>query len=217
MVPLLCGETGVSSSLATPSPLDVSPSVYTHDIPVSFLPFCFFFPRSSSSNCLIDPSLILPLALIMVDLTLQISLIAPLISMKRLLWRSRLLFNLPVSVLVPSPIMMVSLMRTSWTVALVLVDLVFMFGFPHLCLPLLPLLRLQNLYVPNEHLCITLRLLSPLPLLICLVLVPGHRSRLLRLFLGLELSRAPLLPLFLFLFCLLFRSSLNPQVLLLLH
>ena len=62
-------------------------------------------------------------------------------------------------------------MQTSWTVALVLVDLVVVFGFPHLCLPLAPLLRLQNLYVPNEHLCITLRLLPPLPLLIGLLLL----------------------------------------------
>ena len=41
-------------------------------------------------NCLIDPSLILPLVLIVVDLTLHISLNVPIISLKRLLWRSRL-------------------------------------------------------------------------------------------------------------------------------
>ena len=41
-------------------------------------------------NCLIDPALILSLVLIVVNLTLQISLIAHLISLKRLLWRTRL-------------------------------------------------------------------------------------------------------------------------------
>ena len=73
--------------------------------------------------------------------------------------------------LVPSPIVMVSLMQTFWTVALVLVDQVVVSGFLHLCLLLLPLLRLQNLYVQNKDLCITLRLLPPLPLLIGLLLL----------------------------------------------
>ena len=66
--------------------------------------------------------------------------------------------------LVPSHIAMVSPLRTSWTVVLVLVDLVIVFGFPHLFLPLLPLLQLQNSYVSNERLCIALRLSPPLPL-----------------------------------------------------
>ena len=65
-----------------------------------------------------------------------------------------------------SPVVMVSLMQTFWTVALVLVDLVVVSGFPHLLL-----LRLQNLYVPNEHLCIALRLLPSLPLPIGLLLL----------------------------------------------
>ena len=73
--------------------------------------------------------------------------------------------------LVPSPIIMVFLVRTSWTVAFVLVDLVIMFGFPHLCLSLLALLRLQNSYPLNERLCIALRLSPPLPLLIGLFLL----------------------------------------------
>ena len=41
-------------------------------------------------NCFIDRALILPLFLIVMDLTVQISLITPLISLKRLLWRSSL-------------------------------------------------------------------------------------------------------------------------------
>ena len=40
--------------------------------------------------CLIDPTLILPLVLIVMDITLHIPLIVPLISLKKLLWRSRL-------------------------------------------------------------------------------------------------------------------------------
>ena len=41
-------------------------------------------------NCLIIPTLILLLVLIVVDLTLQVSLTVPLISLKRFLRRSRL-------------------------------------------------------------------------------------------------------------------------------
>ena len=43
---------------------------------------------------------------------------------------------------------------------MVLVDLVVVSGFPHLCLTLLPLLPFHNLYVPNERLCKTLQLLT---------------------------------------------------------
>ena len=46
--------------------------------------------RVSIAVIAIDPALIFPLVLIVVDLTLLISLIAPLTSMKRLLWRSML-------------------------------------------------------------------------------------------------------------------------------
>ena len=57
-------------------------------------------------------------------------------------------------------------------VALVLVDLVIVSGFPHFCLPLLPLLRLQNLYVLNEHLGIALWLLISLLLFLLIGLLP---------------------------------------------
>ena len=52
-------------------------------------------------NGFIVPALIIPIVLIMVDFTLQVSLIVPLISLKRMPWRSRLI-NLLVRVLVPS-------------------------------------------------------------------------------------------------------------------
>ena len=48
--------------------------------------------------------------------------------------------------------------------ALILVDVVIVFGFPYPCLSLLTLLGLQNSYLPNERLFIALLLSQPLPL-----------------------------------------------------
>ena len=115
------------------------------------------------NNCLIDPAVILPLLLIVVDLTLQIYLIAPLISSKSF---EKLTIQSARQRTLALPC------RDSLSYADILNR-----GIGHSRsgrrVRFSPSLssRLQNLYVPYERLCIALRLSPPLPLLIGLLLL----------------------------------------------